>query len=695
MIKTTKLPLWLLFLSSLLLASISSTLGYGLIKVNSKSDLEECFNQCKQQYGDDPQSFKQLACQEVCVLQELGKQEGERRGSGQGGVSGREGRDTESPAARGEFEQCQQRCHQQEHDQKQCQQRCEQHRRQREGEEEGRGRGSDTRGDQQCRRQCEQREGTAQERQLCKRMCRHQYEKESGQEGNDVDPRKRYEQCRQRCQRRAQDPQQQQQCESHCRKQLQEDQGQQTGEEQSWDESNMEDLQEKFRKYQRKCQKHKQGQSQSQKEQMKERDCMQKCQQKYREKQQGQKGRDRVQNPESHSQEDNPYYFPAQESESWFRTQEGHLRVTERFTDKSELLRGIDDYRFAILVARPNTFVIPHHCDAESILAVVRGKGTISLVRQNKRESYNIENGDVIRVPAGTTVYLINQQNNEDLEIAKLLQSVNNPGEFKVPRDQLENIFGKETRGMRQGQRQAIAIKASQEQLRALSKHVSSTKQITDRDSNGPIKLPSQKPLYSNDFGKLFETNPEEYKQLKDMDVLVDLVEINQGAIMVSHHNSRATIVSLVLEGSGQYEMACPHLSSQEEGEQMEDSHHISSGNRFQKVSANLSPGDVFVVPAGHPISIVASQNQNLRMLGFGINGLNNQRNFLAGKESMMNQVEREAKEVAFNVEGEDMEQIFNKQKLSYFVPQQQSQQQGQRGRDQPLSSILDFADFL
>lgn len=58
-------------------------------------------------------------------------------------------------------------------------------------------------------------------------------------------------------------------------------------------------------------------------------------------------------------------------------------------------------------------------------------KATISLVWQNKRKSYNIENGDVIRVPAGTTVYLINQQN-QDLEIAKLLQPVNNPGQFKV-----------------------------------------------------------------------------------------------------------------------------------------------------------------------------------------------------------------------------------------------------------------------
>lgn len=55
----------------------------------------------------------------------------------------------------------------------------------------------------------------------------------------------------------------------------------------------------------------------------------------------------------------------------------------------------------------------------------------------------------------------------------------------------------------------------------------------------------------------------------------------------------------------------------------------------------------------------------------------------------MLNQVETVAKELEFNVAGEEMEQIFNQQKLSDFVPQQQSQQQP------PLATILDFPGFL
>lgn len=53
-------------------------------------------------------------------------------------------------------------------------------------------------------------------------------------------------------------------------------------------------------------------------------------------------------------------------------------------------------------------------------------------MRENKRESYNIEFGDAMAVQAGTTVYLVNNNENENMEIVKLVQPVNNPGNFQV-----------------------------------------------------------------------------------------------------------------------------------------------------------------------------------------------------------------------------------------------------------------------
>lgn len=53
-------------------------------------------------------------------------------------------------------------------------------------------------------------------------------------------------------------------------------------------------------------------------------------------------------------------------------------------------------------------------------------------MREEKRESFNVEHGDILRVPAGTPVYMINRDENEKLCIVKILQPVSFPGHFEV-----------------------------------------------------------------------------------------------------------------------------------------------------------------------------------------------------------------------------------------------------------------------
>lgn len=166
------------------------------------------------------------------------------------------------------------------------------------------------------------------------------------------------------------------------------------------------------------------------------------------------------------------------------------------------------------------------------------------------------------------------------------------------------------------------------------------------------------------------------------------------------HYNSRTTVLCMVVEGEGEMEMACPHLSRQRrqrewgQEEEEEEEMQTSTGSRYQKVTARLSQGDVFIIPAGHPISVVASGNRNLKMVGFGVNAKNNERYFIAGKDNMIKQLEREAKELAFNMPGREVEQIFNQPRLSFFVPQERSQEEEGHRRSHPLNSILNLAGF-
>ncbi|XP_010265327.1 PREDICTED: vicilin-like antimicrobial peptides 2-3 [Nelumbo nucifera] len=86
-----------------------------------------------------------------------------------------------------------------------------------------------------------------------------------------------------------------------------------------------------------------------------------------------------------------------------------------RFNSRFKLLSGLNNYCLAVLEAGPNTFLIPHHRDADVVVIVVKGKATINLVHNDNRESYNLECGDVARILVGTTIYLVNRDDNENL----------------------------------------------------------------------------------------------------------------------------------------------------------------------------------------------------------------------------------------------------------------------------------------
>ncbi|KDO74522.1 hypothetical protein CISIN_1g0394411mg, partial [Citrus sinensis] len=169
------------------------------------------------------------------------------------------------------------------------------------------------------------------------------------------------------------------------------------------------------------------------------------------------------------------------------------------------------------------------------------------------------------------------------------------------------------------------------------------------------------------------------------------------GGMMVPHYNSKATTIVLVVEGRGRFEMGGPlssRWSQESQREQQEEEEEEESSRELQKISANLSPGVVFIIPPGHPIALVASPNEKLLTVGFSLNARNNQRNFLAGKINIMNQVERETMEVAFNVPARLIERVFGTNpKESYFVagPEEQ-QQRDEAGSGKSLPSILDIA---
>ncbi|KAI3910791.1 hypothetical protein MKW98_030599 [Papaver atlanticum] len=535
----------------------------------------------------------------------------------------------------------------------------------------------------------------------------------------NVDPLREFEECRARCElQRGRTPREQQQlCEQRCEEKLRERQGR--------DELNTRtDPQQEYQQCESKCEKYERGQQrqchqlcvQRRREMEREReerereqrdetspkkeydrcisqcerqraggvrrlqDCERKCEERReeQERQRGHGNRDWRGRGEE-QEENNPYHFSDQHFSTPVRTSEGHVRLLQKFTEKSELLRGLENYRVAFLEANPNTFIVPNHQDADTLFFVVRGRGSITMVRQEDKETHNLERGDVMRVPAGTVVYLINKDNNEKLILAKLLQTVFTPGHvgvffgpggedpesyyssfsdellqtaFNTKTERLQRLFGQQRRG--------AIVKASEEQIRALSPH---SRWPFGSESNGPYNILHHHPMHSNNYGQLYQVTSNQYRQLENLDVSLTFANITSGGMAGPYYNSRATKIAVVVEGNGYFEMACPHLSSSSSGSTGR------SSARYQKVRAKLSRGDVIVAPAGHPIAAVASGDQNLQILCFEINARNNEKVLLAGRNNVFNQIERPAKEMAFNIPAREVEEILNNQEETFFFP--------------------------
>nr|7U1J_A Chain A, Convicilin [Pisum sativum]7U1J_B Chain B, Convicilin [Pisum sativum]7U1J_C Chain C, Convicilin [Pisum sativum] len=387
----------------------------------------------------------------------------------------------------------------------------------------------------------------------------------------------------------------------------------------------------------------------------------------------------------------NPFLFKSNKFLTLFENENGHIRLLQRFDKRSDLFENLQNYRLVEYRAKPHTIFLPQHIDADLILVVLSGKAILTVLSPNDRNSYNLERGDTIKLPAGTTSYLVNQDDEEDLRLVDLVIPVNGPGKFEAfdlaknknqylrgfSKNILEASYNtryetiekvlleeqeKDRKRRQQGEETDAIVKVSREQIEELKKLAKSSSKKSLPSEFEPINLRSHKPEYSNKFGKLFEITPEKkYPQLQDLDLFVSCVEINEGALMLPHYNSRAIVVLLVNEGKGNLEL----LGLKNEQQERED--RKERNNEVQRYEARLSPGDVVIIPAGHPVAITASSNLNL--LGFGINAENNERNFLSGSDdNVISQIENPVKELTFPGSVQEINRLIKNQKQSHFA---------------------------
>lgn len=246
----------------------------------------------------------------------------------------------------------------------------------------------------------------------------------------------------------------------------------------------------------------------------------------------------------------------------------GSITVLERFDVLSHLLQGIMDYRLAEIVVAPTTFVMPNYWDADALLYVRRGMGNINMITSDhdKQESHGLRKGDVIRVPAGTMVYIVNN-NSEILTIVALLKTTSPPGQFKeyygaggaVPpsfyrtfsNDLLEAAFNTDREKIEklfEKQKEGPFLKATSKQLSGIGREGSTSTHwpFGSGSVDSPFNLHEKSPASFNGYGQLREVDRNEYRQLKDLDVMVSFLNLT----MVIRSICVGIIVYMAIAGS-------------------------------------------------------------------------------------------------------------------------------------------------
>ncbi|RYQ84157.1 hypothetical protein Ahy_B10g103097 isoform B [Arachis hypogaea] len=128
----------------------------------------------------------------------------------------------------------------------------------------------------------------------------------------------------------------------------------------------------------------------------------------------------------------NPYVFDNEDFRTRLDTQDRRVQDLNKFTRRSKLLKSISNYVLVTMEAKGDTFTSLTYFGFDAIIFVLKGRAVIGLVREDKTDRFNLEDGDMMRVAAGTLVYFVNKNENQNLVLAYLFIPLTTPGDYKV-----------------------------------------------------------------------------------------------------------------------------------------------------------------------------------------------------------------------------------------------------------------------
>ncbi|KAM1091010.1 hypothetical protein PS2_018182 [Malus domestica] len=341
-------------------------------------------------------------------------------------------------------------------------------------------------------------------------------------------------------------------------------------------------------------------------------------------------------------------------------------------------------YHIQFITLEPDSLFLPVLLHADMVFYVNTGSGRLSWTDDDEIRRVDIKRGDLYRLDPGTVFYV---QSNLETERPKLRinaifasnsdDDLYDPavGAYSSIRDIVQGFDPKLLRS---------AFKVSEEVIESIVNgtdqsaivHAIPTKKETFWDlearflktfllGNDGIAFNSKKktttynifdeePDFENCNGWSLTVNKKTSNLLKGSNIGLFMVNLTKGSMMGPHWNTRATEIAIVLQGQGMVRVVCSSTAVKK--------------SECRNMRFRVHEGDVFAVPRFHPMAQMSFNNNSLVFMGFSTTEKKNNPQFLAGKYSVLQTLDKQVLAASFNVTNTTIDQLLSVQPESFII---------------------------
>ncbi|XP_041008700.1 vicilin-like seed storage protein At2g18540 isoform X2 [Juglans microcarpa x Juglans regia] len=351
-------------------------------------------------------------------------------------------------------------------------------------------------------------------------------------------------------------------------------------------------------------------------------------------------------------------------------------------TDISDGIRGL--YHLQFITLEPNSLFLPVLLHADMVFYVHTGSGRLSWAEDddNQMKRVNLRRGDIYMLQAGSIFYVKSRLEPERKKLRIHAIFSNTPDDsydpligayssirnlvrgfdqrvlraaFKVPEDVIEDITqGTPAPGI------VHAVQTKEEnfwelEARFLKVFLGGKGGLTfnKKKKTRAYNILDADPDFENCNGWSLTVTRRNANLLKGSNIGLFMVNLTKGSMMGPHWNPMATEIAIVLQGQGMVRVICSSSAKKPECKNMR---------------LMVKEGDVFAVPRFHPMAQMSFNNDSFVFMGFSTTRSRNHPQFLAGKSSVLQTLDKQVLAVSFNVTNSTIDQLLSGQADSFIL---------------------------